>query len=115
MAGESAFKNAVKRITHKERAQPSKRKKLGLLEKHEDYKIRAKDYSNKKSFITSLKRKASHKNNDEFYFGMHNAQVRGGIHVTEPKTMALTDATVSILKTQDLGYAVIKKVSASNL
>jgi hypothetical protein len=28
------MRNAVKRVTHKERAQPSSRKKFGLLEKH---------------------------------------------------------------------------------
>jgi hypothetical protein len=28
------MRNAVKRVTHKERAQPSARKKFGLLEKH---------------------------------------------------------------------------------
>ena len=33
----SSLRNAVKRVEHKERAQPASRKKLGLLEKHKDY------------------------------------------------------------------------------
>ena len=33
----SSLRNAVKRVEHKERAQPASRRKLGLLEKHKDY------------------------------------------------------------------------------
>lgn len=47
MSGVSAFKNAIRRRVHKERAQPYSRKKMGLLEKKSDYKLRAKDYHRK--------------------------------------------------------------------
>lgn len=67
--GGSSLRNAVKRIEHKERAQPAARKKLGLLEKHKDYVERAKDFHKKQKVIRTLKSKADSKNPDEFYFG----------------------------------------------
>ena len=64
----SSLRNAVKRKTHKERAQPcvsttlgdppateavrrSERTRFGLLEKHKDYKLRAKDFHRKEDAI----------------------------------------------------------------
>ena len=80
MSGASSLRNATKRITHKERAQPSSRKKFGLLEKHKDYVIRAKDYHKKQDYLSILKKKAADRNPDEFYFHMHNSQVSNGVH-----------------------------------
>ncbi len=66
----SSFRNAIRRREHKERSQPFERRKLGLLEKHKDYKERAVDYHRKEDRIKDLKEKAALKNPDEFYFGM---------------------------------------------
>ena len=74
------MRNAVKRIEHKERSQPASRKKFGLLEKHKDYVVRAKDYHKKQKIIKNLKLKADFRNPDEFYFGMNSSQVVKGVH-----------------------------------
>lgn len=101
------MRNAVKRITHKERAQPHSRKKLGLLEKHKDYVERAKHHHKKQDYMKSLKNKAAERNPDEFYFNMHNSEVKGGIH-KDIDNGSLDTETVKLLKTQDLGYLVHK-------
>ena len=101
------MRNAVKRITHKERAQPAQRKKLGLLEKHKDYIVRAKQHHKKKDYMKVLKNKAADRNPDEFYFKMNNTEVKGGIH-KDIDNGSLDTETVRLLKTQDLGYLVHK-------
>mmetsp|Transcript_6265 Transcript_6265/g.6472 ORF Transcript_6265/g.6472 Transcript_6265/m.6472 type:complete len:252 (-) Transcript_6265:232-987(-) len=108
MSGASAMRNAIKRVTHKERAQPSWRKNKGFLEKHKDYIVRAKDYKNKKSYLKNLRKKADNKNADEFYFKMNNTKLVKGVH-QEVKGKPLDIATVKLLKSQDMGYIVHKK------
>lgn len=109
MSGASSLRNAVKRIAHKERAQPSDRKKLGLLEKHKDYVERATDFKKKKKYLDTLRKKASERNPDEFYFKMHNSKVKNGKHVDLSQTTNLDSETIKLLKTQDLGYIIHKK------
>ena len=70
----SSLRNSLHRRTHKERAQPVERQKLGLLEKKKDYAARAANYHSKKERIEALRRKAGDRNKDEFYFGMHNSK-----------------------------------------
>ena len=111
----SSLRNAVKRVTHKERAQPQSRSKLGILEKKKDYKKRAIDYHRKEDRINAAKQKASMRNPDEFYFGMHNAQVSDGHHrKTEAARQKEFEAkighdTVRIMKDQDLSYVRMQK------
>ena len=108
MSGASAMRNAVKRIAHKERAQPSNRKRLGLLEKHKDYVERAADFKKKRATIVNLKRKAADRNPDEFYFQMNSSEVKKGVH-RKIENRTLDNETVRMLKTQDMGYIALKK------
>ena len=65
-----ANKLDLQKRQHRERSQPLKRQKLGLLEKHADYVKRARDFHSKEDRIKKLREKASGRNKDEFYFGM---------------------------------------------
>lgn len=111
----SSLRNAVKRITHKERSQPQNRAHLGLLEKKTDYKGRAMDYQRKQKRIRNMQEKASQRNPDEFYFEMKNSQVIDGRHrkTEEAKQREFaaevgTD-TIRLMKSQDLGYIRMQK------
>ncbi|EFW98711.1 u3 small nucleolar RNA-associated protein [Grosmannia clavigera kw1407] len=116
----SSMRNAVQRRSHRERAQPLERKRLGLLEKHKDYALRAKDWSKKKAELQRLREKAAERNEDEFSFkmlsrqGPSSALMRGSdekrarnwdgttLGKREGKTLSMD--TVRLLKTQDAGY-----------
>lgn len=108
----SSLRNAVKRITHKERSQPQSRQHLGILEKKKDYVLRAKDYHRKEDKIKSMRSKASNKNPDEFYFNMHKSQmdVEKGKHKQSQEAkweerLSLVGAdAVKVMKSQDLSY-----------
>ncbi|KAK2743773.1 hypothetical protein FQN57_004710 [Myotisia sp. PD_48] len=100
----SSMRNAVQRRVHRERAQPAAREKWGILEKHKDYSLRAKDYNLKKAQLQRLREKVRDKNPDEFAYGMmsERSQTHGKHGTRESK--ALSHATVQLLKTQDAGY-----------
>uniref|UniRef100_A0A915EYI7 U3 small nucleolar RNA-associated protein 11 n=1 Tax=Echinococcus canadensis TaxID=519352 RepID=A0A915EYI7_9CEST len=70
----ASFKNIQKRNArlHKERSQPAARAKFGPLPKKKDFILRSRDEEAKRNRIRELKRKALTKNEDEFYFAMHN-------------------------------------------
>lgn len=61
---------------HRERSQPERRQKWGLLEKHKDYVIRAKNYHSKQDRLKKLREKALNRNPDEFYFKMIKSQCK---------------------------------------
>ncbi|KAI7456996.1 hypothetical protein KC351_g18838, partial [Hortaea werneckii] len=108
----SSMRNAVQRRNHKERAQPHERSKWGLLEKHKDYSKRAADHNLKKRKLKALQQKAGERNEDEFYFGMVNAETKGGIKQGKRGEensggsggRSLPEAVVKLMKTQDVGY-----------
>jgi U3 small nucleolar RNA-associated protein 11 len=111
----SSLRNAVKRITHKERSQPQHRSHLGILEKKKDYKERAVQYHKKEDRINVARKKAAFRNPDEFYFGMNNAQITDGKHrktieaeQKEFEAKVGTD-TIRIMKDQDLSYIRMQK------
>ena len=66
----SSLRNSLHRRNHKERSQLAHRSRLGILEKHKDYVLRARDFHSKQDRITRLRQKAVDRNRDEFYFGM---------------------------------------------
>mmetsp|Transcript_10122 Transcript_10122/g.24365 ORF Transcript_10122/g.24365 Transcript_10122/m.24365 type:complete len:300 (-) Transcript_10122:157-1056(-) len=105
----SSLRNAVKRITHKERSQPQSRQKLGILEKKKDYKQRADDYHRKEDRIKTMRQKASMRNPDEFYFGMHKSKIQGGKHVTDDDYRQLDPELVRVMKSQDLSYVRMQR------
>mmetsp|Transcript_13159 Transcript_13159/g.28885 ORF Transcript_13159/g.28885 Transcript_13159/m.28885 type:complete len:298 (-) Transcript_13159:83-976(-) len=111
----SSLRNAVKRITHKERSQPQGRSHLGILEKKKDYVKRAKDYHKKQDIINKLKQKASMRNPDEFYFGMNKSEIRNGQHQKTQQTKqqefdaAIGHETIRLMKDQDLSYLRLQR------
>ncbi|CAG8978406.1 hypothetical protein HYALB_00011104 [Hymenoscyphus albidus] len=107
----SSMRNAIQRRNHRERGQPEERKKLGLLEKHKDYSLRAADHNLKKRKLKALKQKVLEKNPDEFYFGMLSrkgpatmGKNRTGTVSGDRGNEAMSVETVRLLKTQDVGY-----------
>ena len=72
----SSLRNAVQRRNHKERSQLSNRHRFGLLEKHKDYVLRARDYHSKEKRIKTLREKASFRSQDEFYHAMLSSKTK---------------------------------------
>ncbi|OMO72941.1 Small-subunit processome, Utp11 [Corchorus capsularis] len=100
----SSLRNAISRRAHKERAQPSSRKKFGLLEKHKDYTVRATVYHKKEETLRKLKEKAAFRNPDEFYFQMIKTRTVDGVHKPESRANKYTQEQLIEMKTQDIGY-----------
>jgi len=107
----SSLRNAVKRVTHKERSQPRSRQHLGILEKKKDYKKRAEDYHRKEDRIKAMKERAAMRNPDEFYFGMNTSKVKDGKHksLTAEEARKLPPEMIQLMKDQDLSYVRMQK------
>ncbi|KAI0931256.1 hypothetical protein AcW1_001293 [Taiwanofungus camphoratus] len=100
----SSLRNSLHRRNHKERSQLAHRARLGILEKHKDYVLRARDYHSKQDRLTRLRQKAAERNKDEFYFAMNRQRTEGGVHVQDRGNVALPVDIVKVLKTQDENY-----------
>ncbi|VDK35074.1 unnamed protein product [Taenia asiatica] len=103
----ASFKNIQKRHArlHKERSQPAARAKFGPLPKKKDFIIRSRDEEAKRNRIRELKRKALTKNEDEFYFAMHNtahSEEKGHIPLNNRKEYS--DAELVDMLSRDLRY-----------
>ena len=113
----SLSKASKSQKTHRERHQPKERSHLGLLEKKKDYRLRAKDYNEKKSVLKHLRKKALNKNPDEFYFHMINAKVVDGAHKdtiskkVSKKSSVNEQQQIKLLQTQDYKYISNKRMS----
>ncbi|XP_074663411.1 putative U3 small nucleolar RNA-associated protein 11 [Strix aluco] len=109
----SAFRKAAKsgQRPHRERAQPARRQKLGLLEKKKDYKLRANDYHKKQNALRALQKKALEKNPDEFYFKMIRAELQDGVHKIKQPKDEVTPEQVKLMRTQDIKYVEMKRVA----
>lgn len=88
----ASLRNALKRKTHKERAQPGERRRYGLLEKQRDYVLRAKDFHKKEETLNTLRGKAALRNPDEFYFAMEKQRTKSGVHVASTHEAAVYTA-----------------------
>ncbi|KAA8519011.1 hypothetical protein F0562_016215 [Nyssa sinensis] len=106
----SSLRNAINRQAHKERAQPHSRRKFGFLEKHKDYVVRAQAYHNKEEALWKLKEKATFRNPDEFYFKMIKTKTVDGVHKLESQANKYTQEELLLMKTQDIGYVLQKKI-----
>jgi len=100
----TTFKNLLQRREHRERSQPSARKKYGLLEKHKDYVERASNYHGKEKRLLALKRRASMRNPDEHYFAMHGAKTVSGVHTKARDLPKLSEDELRLMKSQDRTY-----------
>ena len=89
---------------------PAAQQRLGLLEKHKDYKLRAQDYHKKQAALHTLKEKASFKNQDEFYFNMISSKTQGGVHIKRQDDHPDADK-MRAFKREDATYVASKAVS----
>ncbi|XP_044177977.1 probable U3 small nucleolar RNA-associated protein 11 isoform X2 [Acropora millepora] len=94
---------------HRERGQLESRKKFGLLEKHKDYVLRARDYHKKQNQLKALAQQALNRNPDEFYFNMINSKMENGVHYIKEKETKYTADALKLMKTQDLNYINAKR------
>lgn len=109
-------KYPFKKKTYQERAQPSSRKKLGFLEKHKDYVLRAQDAHQKERQLKKLKRLVQNRNPDEFRFGMEHThvdsetgEVRRDNNSDEKDSNKYTEDEIKLMQTEDIAYLTMRQ------
>lgn len=111
----ATFRKALKskQRFHHERSQLASRNHLGLLEKKQDYKLRANDYHKKQNLLTALRKKAMQKNPDEFYYKMISSKLEDGEHRAnkEPYEVEVTEEQRKMMTTQDIKYVETKRIA----
>ena len=106
------IKKYIPKRKYRERSQNERRKKLGFLEKKQDYKIRAEDYHKKEKKYKSLKEAARTRNPDEFYHKMIKAKIIDGEHVQFAEDKTLQEKIVT--NTQFINLVNFKKSQLEN-
>lgn len=96
------LQDSLHRRNHKERSQLVGRQRLGLLEKHKDYVLRARDYASKKQRIKRLQEKVAERNKDEYYFGMNASKTQVRTSLTLPLSLSCPSTLVTRELTADL-------------
>ncbi|KAI9848274.1 MAG: hypothetical protein M1837_000538 [Sclerophora amabilis] len=102
----SSMRNAIQRRPYRERAQPEERQKWGILEKHKDYSLRARNHRAQRDQLKRLRGLARERNPDEFYFSMMKSRMsrQDGTRLGDRGNKSLGVDAVRLLKTQDMGY-----------
>ncbi|KAJ1722003.1 hypothetical protein LPJ53_003535 [Coemansia erecta] len=103
-----SLKKFAPRREHKERGQLASRKKLGHLEKHKDYVLRARDYNDKQKQLKRLRERAAARNPDEFYFNMQRSQMVNGQHIEE-RNEIISPEMQRLMETQDITYIKMQR------
>ena len=105
-----SMKHLVKTRTYRERSQPAARQHMGLLEKHKDYVLRAKDFHRKEDALQKLREKASFRNPDEYYMKMSRTKTEDGVHRKERPDQPTMDE-MRVFKKEDAGYLLVKQTA----
>ena len=105
-----AMRHLIKTRTYRERAQPGAREHMGLLEKHKDYVLRAKDYHRKEDTLKKMQEKAYFRNPDEYYMKMAHTRTEDGVHRKAEKEQHTHDE-LKAFKREDAGYLMVKQTA----
>ena len=105
-----SLKNLIKTRTYRERSQPVVRQHLGLLEKHKDYVLRARDFHRKEDALQKLREKAAFRNPDEYYMKMAHTKTEGGVHQKRSAEQPTAD-DMKRFKKEDANYLMVKQTA----